>query len=76
MQALFSTGGKLSVRALAAANQPMSDIMFSFGFISLIGSATMCASMPRAWVLPSEPTTWVYVGVACALGYLVQVRKF
>ncbi|GAB4823384.1 hypothetical protein N2152v2_010430 [Parachlorella kessleri] len=70
--ALFSTGGKLSVRALAAANQPMSDIMFSFGFISLIGSATMCASMPRAWVLPSEPTSWVYIGVACALGYLVQ----
>jgi hypothetical protein len=74
LQALFSTGAKLSVRALAAGNQPMADIVFSFGAISLLGSAAMCASMPKAWVLPSELTTWLYIAAACALGYAVQVR--
>ena len=73
VQAFFSAGSKLSIRALNRYHEPLVEVIFSMALVCTVGAAVGCAAVPGAMRLPLDGHTGGYLAGVSGLGAIVQV---
>ena len=72
MQAFFTAGAKLSIRALGST-ESVPLIILSMSSVSALGSALLCAALPHHFVVPPSLRAWALLGATGACGCGVQL---
>ncbi|PRW59513.1 Permease of the drug metabolite transporter (DMT) superfamily [Chlorella sorokiniana] len=73
LQAVFSAGSKLAIRALNKHKEPLESILFSMGFVSTAGALLGALALPGLQMAaPPSPLSWAYLAATTALAFVVQ----